>query len=140
MKADRLLPVMAVCATVALFCAVVTGAQPQTQPGGMMNRPGMTAQTQPASPGGIPPCCAGMMAMMSGSGASGMGGAMGATGNAQVQYSCCPPSAMATMMQGPMRWLPMLIGVLLLLSIIALLLALAVFFVRRSRVGVPARA
>jgi hypothetical protein len=93
-----------------------------------------------------------MMAMMSGGDTSAMGGGMrgmgrgmgaddmrGAAG-AQTEFSCCPPSPLSTMMQGPLRWLPMLLGTLLLLSIIALFLALAFFFVRRSRVGVPARA
>lgn len=66
-------------------------------------------------------------------GQGGMGqGGMGA-GGAGAQYTCCPPGAMSTMMQGGWRWVPMLLGAMLALSVIAVLISLSIFLLRRSR-------
>jgi len=66
----------------------------------------------------------------------------GMQGMQGMQMTCCPPSAMSKMVDKPggmaMMWVCMALVAALLSSIIAVLIALALFLVRRSRVGAVA--
>ena len=69
-------------------------------------------------------------------------GTPGMQGMQGMQMTCCPPSAMSKMMDKPggmaMMWVCMALAAALFASVIAVLIALAMFLVRRSRVAAVA--
>ena len=68
---------------------------------------------------------------------SGTPGMPGMRGTQGMQMTCCPPSAMSKMMDKPggmgMMWVCMLVAASLIGSVIAVLIALTIFLIRRSR-------
>lgn len=122
---EAMVPMVLLIALAVAFCAARAPAQ-TTQPAPADDAMGMSGAGSTTMPGG-------------GAAMGGMGqrsdmeqGPMGA-GSAGSQYTCCPPGAMSTMMQGGWRWVPMLLGTLLVLSVVAVLISLSIFLVRRSR-------